>query len=52
MLREKWIDPKESTYYLHKDVADVRKEDDWLALADIILQTATLKKSSKLSHEK
>jgi len=30
----------------------MKKEDDWLALGHIILQVATLKKSSKLFAEK
>jgi hypothetical protein len=46
-LRGKKINPKENGYYLHKNMTDIRKEDDWMALAEIMLQTTTLKKSSK-----
>jgi serine/threonine protein kinase len=51
-VRDWLIDPKENIYYFNKSRSEMRKEDDWIALGQILLQAATLKKSSKLFFEK
>jgi hypothetical protein len=52
LLREKKLEAKDNPYYFHKNSAELKKEDDWAALGQIMLQVATLKKSSRLFSEK
>jgi serine/threonine protein kinase len=51
-LRDWLVAPKENIYYFNKSRNDIKKEDDWIALGQILIQAATLKKNSKLFPEK
>lgn len=51
-VRDWLVDPKENIYYFNKNRGEIKKEDDWIALGQILLQAATLKKNSKLFFEK
>jgi hypothetical protein len=52
MLKDWLIEPKDNLYYFNKNRAEIKKEDDWIALGQILIQAATLKKNSKLFFEK
>ena len=47
-LKDWLIEPKDNLYYFNKSRAEMKKEDDWIALGQIMLQAATLKKNTKL----
>lgn len=46
------IDHRENIYYAHKKRKEIAKEDDLAALGQIIAQSATLKKGTKIFLEK
>jgi len=41
------VEPRENHFYSNRSRIDIRKEDDWMALGLILLQAATLVKTSK-----
>jgi serine/threonine protein kinase len=51
-LRDWMVEPRENHLYSQRSRAEARKEDDWLALGLILLQAATLAKTSRAHLEK
>lgn len=51
-LRDWMVQPRENHFYSQRNRADIRKEDDWMALGLLILQTATLAKTSRVHVQK
>jgi serine/threonine protein kinase len=51
-LKDWLVDSKENIYYFNKNRPEMKKEDDWIALGQILLQAATLKKNSKVFLER
>lgn len=51
-IRDWLVEPSDNIYYFNKRREEITKDDDWIALGQILLQAASLKKNCKLFLEK